>query len=298
MSLLSKQRRGELAIFLSATLWSLFPVVTILILNTLPPLYTAALSTLAAAMYFAVILSVKGRWHELLRREAWSSMFMTSLLIGVFFYGFFITGLRFTTAGNASILALMEVFFSYLILGILLSHEHVSRRAFLGSTLLVLGAAVVLLPNVSTLKSGDFLIVLATLFGPMGNVFAQRARSLVSTETVLFFRSIMSGCVLLVLALLLEPPPASAILLSSTGFIVLNGIFLFAISKVLWLEGIRNISITKAISLESLSPALTLLVAYFVLGEHILPSQVFGFLPMVAGVLLLTTKKLQDALTT
>ncbi|MEK7218770.1 MAG: DMT family transporter [Patescibacteria group bacterium] len=295
MPLLTPARKGELSIFLSAVLWSLFPVVTILTFTRITPLFSAAIGTLLAAVFFASILSARKRWHELALRDAWWDMVCTSFFIGVLFYGLMFTGLRFTTAGNGAILGQMEVFFSFLILGLFLKHEPISLRHALGGALMVLGAMIILLPKASGFHGGDFFVMGATVFSPIGNTYAQKARRRVSTETIMFFRSVFSGLFLLLLAAILEPFPSRAALTVSLGFLLLNGIVLMGLCKILWIEGIHRIPITKAISLESIMPFFTLIVAYAVLGERVTPFQISGLLPIIAGIFLLTKKQYQGA---
>ena len=49
---------------------------------------------------------------------------------------------------------------------------------------------------------------------------------------------------------------------SSLLFLVINGVLLLGVSKILWIEGIHRINVTKANALNSLGPLLTLLFAW------------------------------------
>jgi len=284
------ERTGELFIIAETLLWSLFPVITILTFGTIMPLYSAAISTLVAAAFFAGVLTVKRQWHHLLRRQAWGSILLASLFIGLLFYVFMFTGLRYTTAGNASILGLMEVFFSFVILGVILRHEPLLPAHLLGGILMVIGAGLILLPDMSGWQQGNLLVIAATFFAPWGNKYAQQARKMVSAEAIMFCRSILGGLFLLLFASFFETAPSWAALRASTGFLLVNGVFLLGLSKIFWLEGIARLPITKAISLGSLAPAFTLTIAYFVLHEQVTAMQVLGFLPIAFGVYLLTKR--------
>lgn len=289
-----RTRQGEVNILLSAVLWSTFPVITILSFGTLSPLFTAGVSTLFAGLFFACLLTAKREWPLLLKREAWKDILFTTLYIGIAFYGFMFVGLRHTSAGNAAILSLMEIFFSFLILGVLVRHEPMAPRTVIGGSCMLLGALFVLLPKGSTgWQEGDLLIVLATVFAPLGNRHAQQARTIVSTNVIMFLRSILSGIFLLVLALTLEPVPTVDALRSSLGFLVVNGILLLGLSKILWIEGIHRIPITKAISIESITPLFTLIVAYIILREEPSFLQVAALIPIAAGMSLLTQSSSQ-----
>ncbi|MBI3618631.1 DMT family transporter [Candidatus Peregrinibacteria bacterium] len=288
---LTKTRAGELFVLTEAFLWSLFPVITILTFSAMGPLFSAGISTILSSFFFAGLLTLRGTWSQLRRKTAWKDVLLASLLIGVVLYGLFFVGLRATTAGNASIMALMEVFFSFLILGIIVGHEALDGRHLVGALCMVGGALLILLPKSFGWHSGDLLIVLAIAFGPIGNLHAQRARKIVSAECIMFVRSTISGCSLLLLALLLEPWPSVAGISSSIEFLLINGFVMMGFEKILWQEAIHRIPITKAISLASIAPLFTLVFARLFLHERIMAYQIAAFVPIFVGVVLLTKSR-------
>lgn len=298
MITLSRERQGEVAVILSALLWALFPVVTILTLSRLTPLFSAALSTLISATLFAVVVTLKCEWAALGERRAWKPIALSTLLIGIIFYGLIFTGLKYTTAGNEAIITLMEVFFSFLILGVLLRHEKPKRRSIVGAACMIAGAALVLLPKTSGWHSGDLLVLLATAIAPIGNRYTQQARSFVSAALLMFCRSLLGGFFLLLLAATLDPLPSSRDIAQSFGFLAANGILFLGLSKILWIESVHRLPITKVVSLEHISPLFTLLAAHFVLREQVNFFQIAGLIPILAGVYLLTSKSWTVAETT
>ncbi|PIQ77598.1 hypothetical protein COV82_03565 [Candidatus Peregrinibacteria bacterium CG11_big_fil_rev_8_21_14_0_20_46_8] len=286
---ISTELAGDLFIFAEAFLWGLFPIITILAYSALTPLYTAAISTLIAAITFALILTFQRRWHEIAIKSVWPDILGATIIIGVFFYILVFVGLRHTSAGNASIVGLMEVFFCFVVFS-LLGKERLSVGKKIGAACMVIGALVILLPKHTAPNLGDILILVAASFVPFGNYFAQRARKKVGSVTIMFLRSIMSFVVLLVVAYFFEPLPGPDVLRKSFVFLAINGLLLLGFSKLLWLEAIHRIPVTKAISLSSISPAFTLLFAFLFLDELPTVAQIAGFFPIFAGVLLLTRK--------
>jgi drug/metabolite transporter (DMT)-like permease len=111
-----KTRSGELMIFGESLLWSLFPIFTILTVSGLPPLYSASITTFVAALFFAAVISLQKNWKQLLYVQAWKYILGATLIIGILFYSLVFVGISKTSAGNAGIALLMEVFFSFLIL--------------------------------------------------------------------------------------------------------------------------------------------------------------------------------------
>jgi drug/metabolite transporter (DMT)-like permease len=71
-------------------------------------------------------------------------------------------------------------------------------------------------------------------------------------------------------------------------YLILAGIAFFGLSKYLWIEAIHRISITKASALASLTPLLTLLLAWLILHQTPTIWQLASLVPFIVGTLLLT----------
>ncbi|HRH94274.1 MAG TPA: DMT family transporter, partial [Candidatus Peribacteria bacterium] len=290
--MLTETRKGEVAAFSSAFLWSAFPVLTVVTVSQLAPLFTAAIATLIAAVFFALVLTRRKRWGELLLRTAWFDMAMATLFIGIVFYGLTFTGFRFTTPGNGAVVGQMEIFFTFLIVNILWKHERFVPAHAAGALLMVIGALFILLPKWSgRLNAGDLIILIATMAPPVGNVYAQRARRAVSGETLMFVRS-AAGCIFLfLLAFLFEPVPPAAALTGAWWLLALNGVFLLGISKLLWLEALHRLPISKTLGLTACGVFMTFVFAYVFLHQNVTMQQLLSAVPMIAGLVLLTRKE-------
>ncbi|MFH1444622.1 MAG: DMT family transporter [Candidatus Peregrinibacteria bacterium] len=286
---LSPIRHGELNILLSTLLSSVLPVITILSFTYLAPLFSAGLSTLFAGLFFACLLTLKREWSLLRKRQAWKDILLATFFVGIAGYGCFFLGLKYTTAGNAAILNLTEVFFSFLILGLLLRHEPLLPRTVIGGACMVFGALLILLPKGNAeWQWGNLLIILGAAFAPLGNRYAQRARKVVSTNAIMFSRSIISGGCLLLLAFAFEQTPAREAVFASSVFLLINGFLLLGLSVSLWVEAIHLIPITKAVSMVSIMPLFTLIAAYFILKEQPNILQISSLIPITVGMILLT----------
>ncbi len=207
--------------------------------------------------------------------------------IGILFYTFFYFGLTKTTPGNAGIIALFEVFTSYILFHFI-RKEHFSFESKVGSMLMVLGAVIVLAPNFSHINFGDLFILIATFCAPMGNMLQQKAKSIASTESILFLRSIIATPFLFFLAYMFGQHLQTNQIKESLMFLIFSGLIIFGLSKILWLEGIARISVTKSNALGSVAPLFTLLVAWTVLHQIPTVWQISSLVPFFIGVLLLT----------
>lgn len=287
----SEKQKGELAAYGGAILWSLFPIVTVVTVSTLPSLFTAAISTGLSSFFFASTLTWRKRWKQHPSPRVWRDMLLATLFIGIIFYGLVFTGYRFTSPGNGAVVGLMQVFFAFVIINLMWKHERFVPVHALGAVLMITGALFILIPKRTVgLNIGDLLIVLATVAAPIGNIYAQKARKAVTADMVMFVRSIISAVFLMVLAWLLEPIPSFTVIASAWWFLLLNGIVLMGLSKILWLEAIHRLPITKTVALTEVEVLLTLVFAYLLLGQKVTPEQAMGIVPMLVGVFLLTRR--------
>lgn len=282
----SEQRKGEGLIFLEGFFWAFFPIVTVLSYAKIPSLLSLAWSTLLAGVFFGCIVLYKRKWHEFKNPLLWKYVLGVVFFIGLLFYGFYFAGLTKTTAGNASLIALFEVFTSFIFFH-LLRKDTISLEYTIGSLLMVGGATIVLLPNFSEINFGDLLILAATFCAPVGNLFQQKARKIASSETILFLRSVLSAPLIFFLAYALQIQTPFENIQSSWLFLVINGVIIFGLSKLLWIEAIHRISVTKAIALNSITPLLTILLAWLILEQRPNIWQITSIVPLLLGVFLL-----------
>ena len=284
---MSHEKKGELYMFTSAFLWSFFPIITVLTYHKVPSLIALGWDTFFSAIFFLVLVAVRNRWHEFNSRYFWKYMFGTSIIIGVLFYGFYFIGLSKTTPGNATIIALTEVLTSFIFFNIY-KKEIFSKSHIFGAVLMILGALFVLVPGYSGAHLGDFLVLLATIVAPLGNYFQRKARTVASAESMMFARCIISVPFIFILAKVLGMHSVPGGVYSTLPYLILAGVAFFGLSKYLWIEAIHRISITKASALASLTPLLTLLLAWLILHQVPTVWQVASLVPFIVGTLLLT----------
>ena len=284
---ISEKTKGELYVYLGAILWAFFPVITILSYRKLPSLISLAWSTFFSIFFFASVVSYKKTWAQLKNPLVWKYIFFIVLFIGVLFYCFYFTGLKTTSAGNSGIIALFEVFTSFLFFN-LFKKEFISKEHIVGSVLMIFGAFVVLLPNFHAVQMGDFFILAATFFPPIGNYYQQKIRKIASSETIMFARSLITTPIIFILAFLLRQHVPIETIKLSLPYLLINGLLLFGLSKLFWIEAIHRISVTKGNALSSMTPFLTLIIAWIFLKQSPNLWQLVSLIPLVAGVLLLT----------
>jgi len=287
MSPIPEQRKGERYIYLNSILWAFFPVVTVLTYNSIGSAISLLWTDILATVLFAALMLHRRKWGELRSALLWKYGLLAALFIGVLYYSLVFIALEFTSPGNVAIIALLEVFTTFLVFNVY-EKESFSAEHTLGSILMVAGACIVLVRDFSGLNIGDLFVLAAVWFSPWGNVYQQRARKLFSSESIMFVRSLLSIPALAVLAYVLGQHASFDDLRASLPFLLINGILLLGLSKLFWIEAIHRISVTKGVALSSITPFLTLMIAWVVLGLSPNLWQVISLVPLTIGVLLLT----------
>lgn len=297
MSMVSEKRKGERMIYAEVVLWAFFPIVTVLSYVTVPSLLVLAWSNLFACLLFTFIMTQRRKWAEVKNLVLLKYVFIITIFNGVAFYALYFTALQYTTPGNASILALLEILTSFIFFNVILS-EKISREYVVGACLMLVGAVIILLPNFSGINVGDFLILGTTLVAPIGNFFQQRARKLASGETVIFLRGLFAAPIIFLLAWIFGQHASWMDIRASLGFLLINGVLLFGISKLLWLEGIHRMSVTKAMAMQGMVPIITLVAAWVILHQSPTIWQLSSLIPLSFGLFLLTDQyKFADPVT-
>jgi drug/metabolite transporter (DMT)-like permease len=286
----SREKQGELIIFIESILWGAYPVIALLAYQFLSPIRVLAWSYLISTLFFGILslLQKQKNWQELKNRKAWKTILIVVFFNLICFHTILFLSLKLTTAGNVALISSMEIWFSFLFFGLILRKEKYTLFALLGAAVMFIGVLFVLFPGTLQFNKGDLLILLATMLPPIGNYFQQKARKLVSSTILLIFmRNILALPFLFLLANIFEGDTKGN-LLKALPFLLINGLLIFGISKALWIEGIHRISVTKAVSINAFTPVITLLYAFLLLNEIPNWYQIIGLPLIIIGGLLIT----------
>lgn len=268
-------------------LWAFLPVITVLSYVAVPSLIALAWSTVFACAFFFVIVVLRKRWKELANPSLWKYIVGITLINGICYYVLFFTALKYTTPGNAAIISLLEILTSFIFFNVILK-EKISKEYIIGACLMVVGAIIVLAPNFAGINIGDFLILAATLVAPVGNKFQQKARKIASAESIVFLRNLLAAPIIFLIAFLFGQHATFGDVQASLSFLLINGILILGLSRLLWVEGIHRMSVTKAVALQSAAPLLTLVAAWVLLSQAPTVWQLTSLVPLLLGVLFLT----------
>jgi len=286
---MTNYNKGLLYNTYAALLWALFPIISIASFSNINPIFSAGISTFFASIFFTFWLIKKKKVNELKNKEGWKYLLLTAFTIGVLFYGLVFYGMSMTTAGNSSIILLMEVFFSFVILNIW-KKEQSTIPHIIGAILMLAGCLLILFPGKIDFNFGDLIILFASAIPPIGNHYQRMARKHVSSTTIMFVRSVIGSISFIIIASFFYSAPSLVDINTAILPLLFNGLFIMGLSKLFWVEAIHRIPITVAAAFGTISPLFTLGFAYMFLGDIPTIWQLYSIIPMIAGVYLLARK--------
>ena len=283
---MTRIREGELFALLLSLIESLFPILSILVIPLLGPIHTYFFIICIAALALIFIVGSKEGFSGLVKKEAQKDLLLTAFFITLLFLLIFL-GLQYTTAGNMAVILTLQLFFSYLYFNVI-GREPMERKHTVGAFMMGTGAIVILFPENFTLNSGDCLILSASAVAPLANLFQKRARTHVSALSILAYRYLVALPFVFITALVFEPMPSTGAIVNALPYLIVIALLVYVLSKILWIEALHRIGITKLSAMYSFSPMFTLLASWMILGEIPGPLECIGIVPILVGAYMIS----------
>jgi drug/metabolite transporter (DMT)-like permease len=283
---MTKEREGEFLMLGLALIESWFPILSIMSMTYIGALHTYTYSLIIALFFFLILMFKRHRFNELKNRDAYKDLLLTSFFITTLFTLVFI-GMQYTTAGNMAVIIFLQLLFSYLYFNIL-GKEKMDRLHLIGSIIMGVGAIIILLPEELVFNKGDLYILAGAALAPFANLYQKRARKFCSSETILTFRTVVGLPFIAALAWYFEPSVSRENLLKALPYLLVIGVAVYVVSKIMWIEALHRISITKVSAMMGIVPLLTVSFAFLFLNETPDLRQIVGIIPILIGGYLLT----------
>ncbi|MDQ7047028.1 MAG: DMT family transporter [Sulfurovum sp.] len=270
---MTREREGETLMIGLSILEAWFPILSIVAMSYIGAMHTYMYmySLVIAFFFYMAIMYKRDRFKELKNKAAYKDLLLTTFWITFIFTLVFI-GLQYTTAGNMAVIIFLQVLFSYLYFNVF-GKEKMETIHLIGAIIMGMGALVILFPANFAFNKGDWLILIAAAAAPIVNLYQKRARVYCSAETILGFRTVVGFPFVALLAL---------------PYLFLIATLIYVISKIMWIEALTRISITKLSAMLALLPVFTLFFAYLYLDETPEFRQIMGIIPVLVGGYLIT----------
>lgn len=287
----NQKRFAESILVLKNVFSGLFPVITIIAYtNLLSPFAALAWGYVIATILFATIITIKKEWRvNILNKKALKDILMAVIIIAIGFHGLYFLSLQFTSAQNVSLLSLMEIVFSFLIIGFITKKEPISKKHIFGAFLMLCSAIIILFRNSTAFNIGDLLILGAVALAPIGNIFAKRALYQVSLSYLLFMRSLIGAIVFFIASYFFEESLSIEVLIKSVPYLLFSGLVFLGVMKIITMFGFKKTSVTHTISFASLKPVFAFIFAWILLKETPTNIQIIATIPSFIGLYILAT---------
>jgi len=249
-----------------------------------PYIFTFLKNLLVSFLLIGLILGLK-EFKNLVRLGGrdWLILSIIGLVGGSIPFLLFYKGLPQTSAANGAFIH-KTMFLYVAFLAFVFLKERISPKILFGALLLLLGNAIFLkiLPYGS--RSGDLLILGATLFWAIENVISKNALKTLSPRIVAFGRMGI-GSVFILLFLIVSGNIQTVSRLTPLHFqwILISSVILFGYVTT-WYTGLKYISVSVATSILLLGSPITSLLAFFFAGGKITPNQIWGTALILIGI--------------
>lgn len=279
-------------VLLASVLWASTAAITKLLLVNLNNLQILFFVTLFASLSLLIISLFQGKL-QVIKNYTWKDylVFAGMGFLGVFLYRFFLqAALNLMSAQEAFIVnytwPIMVVVFAWIIL-----KEAMTWKKFVGLLLSFIGVIIVVTKGDPSVLDFSFLGALFALAGAvvygLYSVLGKRQQYEKYTSTTFFyiFSFIYSAIALFAFSSI---PSLSLVQL---GGLLWIGIFPSGLAFVFWLLALKYGDTAKMSNMIFLTPFLSLVYIYFLVGEKILISSVVGLVVIVVGILIQSIKK-------
>jgi drug/metabolite transporter (DMT)-like permease len=275
---------AAIAIFFWSTVASAFK----LSLAYLSPIQLVFYATLFSIAALFVIILLQQKLHLLRQypKAAMARLIPLSLLNPCLYYIFLFEAYDLLSAQEA-----MAINYSWVVMMVLLSipilKQKMRFKAFLGVVVSYVGVLIIATKgNLFALEFSNTLgVILALSTTVIWALFwlfnTKKSNDIVVTLFLIFLFSLPFVVLAVFLGSTFELPSINGLL--GAAYI---GLFEMGITFVLWQSALsRSSTVSRVTSLAFVTPFLSLVVLYFVLGEVIMPSTVLGITLIIAGLL-------------
>lgn len=290
----ARQRRGILCAVMAAAFYALNAPLSKLLLASVPPTMMAAFLYLGAGIGMAVLqLCQRGsvRAHQeqrLTRRELPYTIGMVVLDIAAPIA--LMLGLTRTSAANASLLNNFEIVATSLI-ALLIFHERISPRLWVGIGLVTLSSVLLSLQDVGSLSFsvGSLFVLLACVCWGLENN-CTRMLSAKDPVQIVGIKGIGSGLGSLVIALCAGDALPS---LPTVLMTLLLGFIAYGLSIVFYIYAQRELGAARTSAYYAIAPFIGVALSLLIFRESPAPLFLAALLVMIAGTWVVTVSENQ-----
>ena len=289
----------HLKLFSVAVIWGLGWPAGRVVANDILPFAASWLRYVIATVSFLIFMQMSGQWMFPNRSE-WRRLFMIGFISTVMYQAFFMFGMQYTAAGDASLMITFNPLFTA-ILAVVFIGERMHLNLIIGLFMGITGVAILFYysPNVDLPFServlGNMLIACAALSWACNTILMKRAmtspanaatRPLNPLELTVW--SSVAGLLILTPITVAEALTQGVSVPSQSGWIgiVFLALFSTVIAYVWFADGIVKIGASMSALYVYLVPPFGIIGGFVLLGEKLGVSLLFAFVLITGGVII------------
>ncbi|ADU30278.1 DMT family transporter [Evansella cellulosilytica] len=269
-------------------LWGLNVVAVKFLVESLPPVAMQGLRIFIGGIIAIIVLFFLKDLRKLTKKE-WGYTIVAAVFGQMLHHSLLALGLVQTTAGNASlILGLIPL--ATAIFAMLFLKDSITLLRTIGIALGFGGVCLVVLQNaeIGVISPGDILVFIAMLSQAFSFVIIKKVTATLSSRQLTAVMLLVGAVMLLILSFIFEPQGVGNLVHGNTivwTVLVLSAVFATGLGHILYNAAIQEIGAGQTAIFNNLVPFISLIGAFFLLGEAIYTSQIIGFVLIVLGVL-------------
>lgn len=290
---MAEEKISYLYVALAVLLWASTAAVGKLMLKNLNNLQVLFYTSLIASISLLIIVLFQKKFYVIKRyklKDYWHFAYMG--FIGVFlYYVFLFAGLMFAPAQEAFIVNYTWPIWAVIFAMILLKEE-INIKKMLAIFLGFMGGYVVVTKgdifsiSIANIKGDLFAFAGAISYG-IFSVLGKK-HDYERFTSIMFYYAFTFVFITISNLIFSEIPKISLYELAGLTWL---GIFTSGLAFVFWFLALKHGDTAKMSNIVFLTPFLSLVVIYFILGEQILFSSVFGLILIVAGIIIQSYNK-------
>ncbi|MFB6801473.1 DMT family transporter [Peribacillus butanolivorans] len=282
--------RSYLLLLICVICWGSNFVFGAILVKDFPPMLLSATRLLFIIIFIALYALKKKKWNSIQKKD-----WLTMILLG--FIGTFINQWSFYAAletahptTSALILALAPI--TTALLAAVFLRERLTKRFLLGSIVALAGVFLVIASGGTLhLSIGLIWIFLTMLSFSISIIMIRKLTERNHSITITLYSNLIGFGGLLPIALLSESLQQMSREPWPWVLLIVTAIIMHGICTLIWNNQIQIVGASKASMFLNLEPFVAMLVGLVVLKNSVTPSQLFGALLIIIGVVLSTAFK-------
>lgn len=258
-----------------------------------PLLFTALRAFFIGIIFLGISLYMqRATKQKKFKQTSWKTLLLIGIIGGGFAFWIFFSGLKMTLGIRAAFLHKTLPIYAAILAFVFLK-EKITKQQLIAMGIMLLGLIVMQLTKLSAeIRTGDFLILAATMLWAIESVISKRAMLNKESNWVVTFSRMFFGSLVLFAIIFLTGKTALLFALTSQQliYIAVSGSFLF-LYVLTWYWGLKYINLSKAATILLLAPVVSLFFGVLWLGEAVSPSQLIGSALILAGAYLIVLIK-------